>query len=98
MHVISRKKLQDFWEKYPDSESQLRAWYKITSTTDFMNFVDLRKTFSAADQVQNLTVFDICGNKYRLIAAIHYNRKKIYIRSIMPHKEYDKNKWKQDLL
>ena len=98
MHIISRKKLQDFWENYPDSESPLRAWFKITSTTNFASFDDLRKTFTTADQILNLTVFDIGGNKYRLIAAIHYNWRKIYLRSIMTHKEYDKNKWKKESL
>ena len=96
--MISRKKIQDFWEKFPDSKSPLESWYKIVKTTNFTNFNNLRRTFPKADQVQNLTVFDIGGNKYRLIAAIHYNRGKIYIRSIIPHKEYDKNKWRKDLL
>jgi len=51
--------------------------------------------FPAADQVGKLTVFNIGGNKVRLIAAIHYNRKKIYIRAILSHAEYDKSKWKK---
>jgi mRNA interferase HigB len=97
VHVISRKKLQDFYEEHPEAKTPLWAWYKIISTTDFDCFDDLRKTFATADQVQNLTVFNIGGNKFRLIAAIHYNRRKIYVRSIMTHNEYDKNRWKEDL-
>ena len=76
----------------------MSAWYKIERNTDFSSFDDLRKTFSSADRVHNLTVFDIGGNKYRLIAAIHYNRTKVYIRSVMTHKEYDKDKWKMDFI
>jgi mRNA interferase HigB len=52
--------------------------------------------FPSADQVDHKTVFNIGGNKYRLIAAIHYNRRKVYIRAIVTHLEYDKNKWKKD--
>jgi len=55
----------------------------------------LRKTFGSADQVGNLTVFNIGGNKVRLIAAIHYNRRIIYIRAVLTHREYDEGKWKE---
>ena len=97
MHVISRKKIQDFIEIYPDSQTSLDSWYRIVRTTDFGSFNELRGVFPNADRVSNLTVFDIGGNKYRLIAAIHYNRNKLYIRQIMTHSEYDRNKWKKDI-
>jgi mRNA interferase HigB len=63
--------------------------------TNFDNFVSLRLTFPSTDIVGNLNVFNIGGNKVRLIAAIHYNRHKIYIRNILTHAEYDKYKWRQ---
>jgi mRNA interferase HigB len=62
---------------------------------DFASFAALRQSFPSADQVRGLTVFNIGGNKARLIAAIHYNRRKVYIRAILTHAEYDKGKWKQ---
>jgi mRNA interferase HigB len=62
--------------------------------TDYASFVDLRKSFPSADQVGQFTVFNIGGNKFRLIAAIHYNRKKLYIRHILTHAEYDRNMWR----
>ena len=95
MHIISRKSLRAFWEKYPDSETALARWFKIVQRTDFANFADLRATFPSADRVGNLIVFNIGGNKYRLIASIHFNRHKIYIRHVMTHKEYDKGDWKK---
>jgi mRNA interferase HigB len=55
----------------------------------------LRETFPSADQVGKLTVFNIGGNKVRLIAAIHYNRKKIYVRAVLTHSEYDEQRWKE---
>ena len=94
MHVISRKTLKTFWQKYPDSQTALTRWFKIVRQTDFKNFADLRTTFPSADLVDNLVVFNIGGNKYRLIASIHFNRSKIYIRHVLTHKEYDKGDWK----
>ena len=94
MHIISRKTLKAFWERYPDSQNALTRWFKIVRQTDFKNFSDLRTTFPSADLVDNLVVFNIGGNKYRLIASIHFNRNKIYIRHVLTHKEYDKGDWK----
>ena len=80
MHVISRKALREFWRIYPDSRAPLTRWHKIMQQTDFAIFNDLRNTFPSVDKVGDLFVFNIGGNKYRLIASIHFNRKKIYIR------------------
>jgi mRNA interferase HigB len=60
----------------------------------FGNFAELKELFPSADQVANKTVFNIGGNKYRLIAALHYNRGRVYIRAILTHREYDKGNWK----
>lgn len=95
MHIISRKALKVFWGEHADSEGPLTRWYKIMSNTDFANFESLRQTFPSADMVDNLVVFNIGGNKYRLIASIHFNRSKVYIRSVLTHAEYDKEKWKE---
>jgi len=69
--------------------------YKQTKTKDFKSFAELRKTFGSADHVGNLTVFNIGGNKVRLVAAIHYNRHIIYIRAVLTHRDYDEGKWKE---
>jgi mRNA interferase HigB len=95
MHVISRKALQKFWQQHTDSEESLRRWYKIVTTTDFENFAQLRETFPSADLVDDLTIFNIGGNKYRLITSIHYNRQKVYVRHVLTHSEYDEGKWKR---
>jgi len=95
MHIISRKALKLFWEQHPDSQSALIRWYKIIEKTEFSSFNALRQTFPSADKVGDLTVFNISGNKYRLIASIHFNRNKIYVRHILTHAEYDKGAWKK---
>jgi mRNA interferase HigB len=73
----------------------LSHWYEIVSKTDFASFAALRTTFPSADQVGKFTVFNIGGNKYRLISAIHYNRKKVYIRHVLTHAEYSRDRWRE---
>jgi mRNA interferase HigB len=94
MHVITRKRLNEFAAKYPEAQSALAHWYQVVKKHRFGNFAELRQMFPNADQVANKTVFNIGGNKYRLIAALHYNRGRIYIRAILTHREYDKGDWK----
>ena len=95
MHVISRKTLRKFWEQHLDSESPLARWFKLMENTDFASFEDLRATFPTADKVGDLIVFNIAGNKYRLIAAIHFNRGRVYVRHVLTHQEYNRGAWKQ---
>jgi len=95
VHIISRKALRQFWEKHPNSQNSLSRWYKVVSRTEFNNFNELRTTFPSADKVGNLVVFNIGGNKYRLIASIHFNRGKVYVRHVLTHSEYDRGAWKR---
>ncbi len=100
MRVISLKLLREFWEKHADAEDALRAWYKIVLGADWNSLQDARATFPHADGVETksgetLTVFNICGNKYRLIARIRYDYKLVNIRFVLTHAEYDKGKWKE---
>ena len=94
MHLITRKTLRAFWQQHPDSKTALERWSKIIEKNNFDNFTQIRATFPSADLVGKFTVFNIGGNKYRLIAAIHFNRHKVYVRHILTHAEYDKNDWK----
>ena len=92
MHIITRRRLLDFAEKHPKSSTPLDAWYRIVKQSEIPNFSKLREIFPSADKVNNLTVFNIGGNKIRLIAAIHYNTQCLYIRHVLTHKEYAKEK------
>ena len=82
----------DFAATHPEAETSLQAWRKIVEAANFNNFADLKRAFNATDKVGDVYVFDIGGNKYRLIAAIHFKRKMVFIRHIFTHREYDK--WK----
>lgn len=96
MHVISRKKLEEFWIKHTDAKDALAAWYDVANRETWNNLEEVRSTYRSADAVDRWTVFNIRGNDYRLITVIHYNRQKIYIRHVLTHSEYDRGNWKRD--
>lgn len=97
MHIISRKKLHDFWSRHPDAKVPLQQWYWLTDKNIFPSFASLAPVFGSqkVDKVGKYVVFDIGGNKYRLITAIHFNRRKVYIREVLTHAQYDKNRWQR---
>ena len=95
MHIITRKRLNEFAEKHPTAKPGLVHWHQVLKKGRFETFAALRGAFPHADQIGGLTVFNICGNKFRLISAIHYNRQKVYIRAVLTHAEYDAGKWKE---
>jgi len=70
-------------------------WYRILKPATVRSFAELRTRVPSADQVGKLTVFNIGGNTARLIAAVHYNRQKLYIRAVLTHTEYDTGAWKE---
>jgi mRNA interferase HigB len=95
MHIITKRRILEARKQYPLSASGLDGWYKIMESNNFIDFSALKKVFSSVDKVGPLYVFNVGGNKLRLIASIHFNRKKVYIRAILTHREYDENKWKK---
>ncbi len=95
MHIITRKRLNEFAARFPETNNALANWYRQMKQTDFASIETVRELFPTADKVGKLTVFNIGGNKVRVIAAIHYNRKKVYIRAVLTHKEYDNGKWRE---
>ena len=95
MHVISKKKLRDFLERHPSSKSALEEWFKVLRNTRYAMWAELKRTFGdKVDKVGKYTVFDVSGNKYRVITVIHFNRAKVYIREVLTHLQYDEEKWK----
>jgi mRNA interferase HigB len=96
MRVIAERPLRQFWTKYPDAEKPLKAWLWICKNSDFENFAHLKRTFGTVDKVGKFVVFDIGGNKFRLVVVIHFNRKRIYVRAVLTHEEYDQDHWKNE--
>ena len=79
----------DFARKHPLAGEPMQAWRKIIESRSFANFAVLKSIFNATDRVGDYYVFNIGGNKYRIIAAIHFNRQLLFIREVLTHKEYD---------
>jgi mRNA interferase HigB len=96
MRVISRKALRVFCTEHPEAESPLEAWYRVAKHAEWKTFADVRSVYASADQVGKFTVFNIGGNKYRLIAVIHFDGGRVYVRHVLTHKEYDDGDWKYD--
>ena len=96
MHVISRKKLREFCQKHADSCEALNNWYKAASKATWNNIAEVQAVYPQAEAVGNFTVFNVKGNKYRLIVDLIYSDQIIYIKYILTHAEYDKDDWKND--
>ncbi|PYS84582.1 MAG: type II toxin-antitoxin system HigB family toxin [Acidobacteria bacterium] len=96
MLVIGRKIISLFVGQYADSQSSLAAWLAVVERADWKNIVDARQTYPHADAVGTCTVFNIKGNHYRLIVRIDYRAQTTYIKKVLTHAEYDKEKWKKD--
>jgi mRNA interferase HigB len=90
MWVISRRALREFWEIHPQAKEPLSAWFRVVERGEFADFNAIKGTFGAADYVAPYTIFDLGGNKFRVITAIHYNRSRVYIRHVFTHPEYDR--------
>jgi mRNA interferase HigB len=94
MNTISFKAIREFVKLHPDSESSLTAWYKIAKKARWRSLAEVKQVYPHADLVGNYTIFNIRGNKYRLVATINYQYQQILIRTILTHEEYDEGKWK----
>lgn len=89
MRVISNKTLVDFGERHAPAAASLQAWRRVIEGSDWQGYADLKAAFNSVDRVGDFYVFNIGGNKYRLIAAIHFNRQMLFIRHVFTHAEYD---------
>lgn len=91
MRVVAKKILREFWEKYNDSEHQLKTWYKEASKASWNNPTDIKSVYQKASILKTgRVVFNINGNKYRLVVDINYERQWVFIRFIGTHASYDK--------
>jgi mRNA interferase HigB len=99
VHVISQKALREFAKAHADAETSLTSWLRLARRGTFRSLANLKQTFSSVDMVpvkgRSLYVFNIGGNKYRLIVAIHFNTQKLFVRQILAHSEYDAGRWKE---
>ena len=95
MRVFSEKRIWDSKEKWPNSTTALDHWYRLLKRNSPCDFAAMKSLFSATDKVGELHVFDIGGNKLRLIVYVRYRSQKLYIKHVLDHREYDRGKWKE---
>lgn len=96
MHLISAGKLKQAASKYPDATQALQIFCKIIKQAQWQSLIDVQQIYRDAEAVENFTVFNIKGNKYRLILDIDYSEQVAYFKYFLTHAEYDKEQWKND--
>ncbi|NWA00398.1 type II toxin-antitoxin system HigB family toxin [Pseudomonas gingeri] len=96
MRVITEKRIWEAKGRWPDSASALDAWYRRIKNCHPAHFAAMKAMFPATDKVGDFHVFDIGGNKLRLIAVVHYTVRRLYIKQVLDHREYDKGKWREE--
>lgn len=106
MNVISRRKLRDFYDSKPERRRHAEAfesWFKLARNARWQSFQDAKALFAQTDVAadtrsgRTATIFDVGGNKYRLIALIDYKRQTVLITHVLTHAEYDKGNWKKEI-
>ena len=89
-NIVSKRILREFWERHPDSASALKAWYAEAKVAEWKTPIEVKALFRSASVLKDSRiVFNICGNKYRLIVKINYDHEVVRIRFVGTHKEYD---------
>jgi len=91
VRIISRKTLREFWDRHPEAQQALQAWYHDTKRAVWKTPADIKSVYRNASFVaNNRVVFNIKGNDYRLVTAMQYQYRIVYIRFVGTHTEYDK--------
>jgi len=93
--VISRRGPFERAAKHSDASAALQVWYDTAVQSDWSSLDEVRETFPATDMVADLAIFNIRGNRYRLIVRMAFRYKRIYIKEFLTHAEYDKGRWKK---
>lgn len=95
MRLVHRERIKEFVERFKDSGDPLDAWAKAVEHGDFKHFIELKQAFGDADYVKPYVVFNIAGNRYRLIAVVHYGLGFVSIETILTHAQYDRKRWRR---
>jgi mRNA interferase HigB len=93
MRVVGKEVLAEYAKSHADSKDALAVWIRVATSAIWTSIADLRKTYPHADFVKPYTVFNIKGNRYRLVTLVDYKQSIIYIEKCLTHAEYEKDKW-----
>ncbi|MDH4375524.1 MAG: type II toxin-antitoxin system HigB family toxin [Ramlibacter sp.] len=94
MRIISHRALREFIGFHPQAEAALQGWRRVIEKNHFAHWAALKSVFNTVDKVGELAVFDIGGNKYRLIAHLRFEAQIVYIKAVLTHRDYDKGDWR----
>lgn len=95
MNVVSKRGLFERAAKYADAKSALQVWFDAAVEAEWNTLEDVRKSFPATDMLGDLAIFNIRGNRYRLIVRMVFRYKRVYIKEFLTHAEYDRGGWKK---
>jgi len=95
MRIIQRGALEHFWQEHSDARLGLESWYEVVRSTTWKTPAEMKQVYPAADLVGRRTVFNIAGNKYRLVARVNYRTQRVFVLFLLTHAEYDRGSWKQ---
>jgi mRNA interferase HigB len=97
MHIITHARIVTAQQRLPECSRALDLWYRLMKRGTYRNFAQLKATFGSVDRVGKVFVFDVGGNKLRIVAAVHFDRAKIFVRHVLTHEEYDRGEWKRGI-
>jgi mRNA interferase HigB len=95
MRVIKRAALEHCWQRHPDAKTSLESWFSVVRTASWKTPAEMKQVYPNADLVGRRTVFNIAGNKYRLIARVNYQTQLVFVLYLLTHAEYDRGTWNQ---
>ena len=102
MRIIKPARILEFAKRHPDAREALERWLELAIQARWRSLADIRKLFRSADEVivrsgRPVVIFNVRGNNYRLITAVHYNRELVFVMEFLTHAEYSKDAWKRTL-
>ena len=97
MRVLTKKRLREFWEKHPQAEQPLKRWHDYVRKAEWSSPADVKRDYHTADILpDNRVVFNIGGNKFRLVARVLFSCHKVFILRVLTHEQYDREPWQTD--
>jgi mRNA interferase HigB len=93
VNVISKPQLKKLIAKHPQAEEELLAWHKVARSADWKSLLDVRGNFPSADLVEMVLIFHIPHNQLRLITVASWRSKRIYLKALLTHRQYDQKEW-----
>ncbi len=102
MRIIKPTRIRQYWQRHTQARPSLEQWLLRTKAADWSSIADLKQTFPSADPVRvasgrRVVIFNIAGNQYRLITAVHYDMQKVFVLRFLTHAQYDREVWKDEL-